>query len=187
MTKLPKITVHGRFQPPAHQNHWLYILDAFNRAEYVIFLITNPDLDDRQVDEAPHRSQKENNPFTYDERVVMFQSLLAKKGYSENRYSFAPFDIRDGESFGKLDKSTPNLINVYSPWSAKKVELFEGHGLSVVQTHNDETSLVSGSDIRRIIRSSANLEEDLMAAGFVPEALGGLNRVLKSRRSKQLQ
>ena len=40
--KLPIITVHGRFQPPFHINHWKYISTAFDLAERVRILITNP-------------------------------------------------------------------------------------------------------------------------------------------------
>jgi hypothetical protein len=42
MNKIPDVTVHGRFQPPLHINHWGYVREGFERAKHVTVLITNP-------------------------------------------------------------------------------------------------------------------------------------------------
>ncbi len=38
----PRITVHGRFQPPLHRQHWEYIEKGFSIADRLTVLITNP-------------------------------------------------------------------------------------------------------------------------------------------------
>jgi len=82
--RIPAVTVHGRFQPPLHINHWNYIAPAFELAEKVIILITNPDLDEVDVKETGHRNKKENNPFTYGQRVKIFQKFFEAMGLREN-------------------------------------------------------------------------------------------------------
>lgn len=183
MGKTPNITVHGRFQPPCHANHWNYIVDAFNRAEHVTILITNPYLDEKNSPEANHRNKKENNPFTYEQRVEMFRKLLTKLEIAPEQYDFLPFDIKSGESFKVLDKDVPNLVNSYSEWSEKKADIFRSHGLQVIQTYNDKVSPVNGSMIRSIIKGRTNTEKmksELLDVGFLPEALEGLVEAISS-------
>ena len=111
---LPEITVHGRFQPPIHVNHWRYIKRGFNRARHVTLLITNPFQDEAYDAAASWRNDPTNNPFTYEERVQMFESLFTNLGIPASRYTIKPFNIKDPASFKELDPAVPNLVNVYS-------------------------------------------------------------------------
>jgi len=178
------ITVHGRFQPPLHVNHWMYVAKGFEQAEHVSVLITNPFHDEGYEETASWRNKAENNPFTYAERIQMFAQFFTRMGIEPRAFDFRPFNIKDDLAFDKLDPEVPNLVNVYSEWSAKKVELFEDHGLRVIRLENPETSPVSGTAIRDIITATENIEQlpPLLAdAGFMPQAIPGLLEVLASR------
>ncbi len=183
--RIPKITIHGRFQPPLHLNHEKYVLDALNRADKVIILITNPFADEARVEESEHRNSKENNPFTYEDRVAIFKKYFDAKGIPQERYEFRPFNITEESGWDKiLDKAVPNLVNVYGEWSGAKVKRFQNNGYEVMRTDNPKEIPVSGSDIRKIIQEDISLEEKkakLIDVGYVPEAIDGLFAVLNNR------
>jgi len=188
MTKIPKVTVHGRFQPPLHVNHWEYIKRGFDRAEHVILLITNPFNDELFETTASWRSDPTNNPFTYEERVEMFTKFFTAMGIDKKRYNFRPFNIKDSASFADLDPKVPNLVNVYSEWSEKKLDSFREHELSVVELRQPKSCPVSGTLIREIIKQYSSepekLKTKLLDAGFMPEAIPGLLSVLKAKHNK---
>jgi len=182
--KIPEITVHGRFQPPLHINHWDYVKRGFEIAEHVTILITNPFQNEDFDAAASWRNDPANNPLSYDERVEMWQKFLTIMGIEPERYDIKPFNIKDDAEFAKLNKNVPNLVNVYSEWSAKKVDLFEKNGLEVIKLEQPKIKLVSGTIIREIIKNTKNLDKlpDLLVeAGFMPEAISGLMDVLKRR------
>lgn len=184
-TLLPAITVHGRFQPPVHVNHWNYINEGFKRAEHVTVLITNPFQDEAFDDAASWRNDPANNPFSFEDRKSMFESLLGNLGIESSRYDIKPFNIKDPESFKKLDPTVPNLVNVYSEWSEKKDALFKEHGLQTIRLEMPKAVPVSGTQLRRIIRenrlSAVKVGEELIAAGLMKEAWPGLLNVLQIR------
>lgn len=180
------ITVHGRFQPPIHVNHWQYIEQGFSRAEHVTLLITNPFQDEAFDAAASWRSSPSNNPFTYEERVFMFNSLFTNLGIDRSRYTIKPFNIKDPESFNTLNPATPNLVNVYSEWSEKKDAQFKEHGLETIRLEMPKTIPVSGTILRSILekpyQSDETLGQELVEAGLLREALPGLLAVMKRKR-----
>lgn len=185
------ITAHGRFQPVLHVNHWNYLKEAFRLSEHVRLLITNPypqEAPEAHDDSAAWRSQSHNNPFTYEERVYMFEKFFEAMGIPKNRYSIEPFDITNMESFKVLDTDTPNLVNVYSDWSASKAEKFRASGLTVMQLDQPRVVETIGNIIRELIATHsgdlADLEPKLIAAGFMPEAVPGLLDVLERRKTE---
>jgi nicotinamide mononucleotide adenylyltransferase len=184
----PDITAHGRFQPPLHVNHWNYLSEAFKLSDHVRLLITNPypEVAPEAHDAAASwRSQAASNPFSYDERVFMFSKFFTAMGISKDRYSIEPFDITKQESFSVLDSDTPNLVNVYSEWSAGKVQKFRNSGLTVIQLDQPKEIAVSGTQIREIINEHTDdlqtLGPKLIDAGFMAEAIPGLLEVLERR------
>jgi len=185
MQQLPAITVHGRFQPPIHVNHWGYIQEGFARAEHVTLLITNPFKDEAYDAAASWRNDPENNPFTYDERKCMFETLLGNLGIEPSRYNIKPFNIKDPNSFKELDPAVPNLVNVYSEWSEKKDALFQEHGLQTIRLEKPKTVPVSGTLLRKILLDNQDQPQELgrklVAAGLIAEALPGLLAVLEAR------
>jgi nicotinamide mononucleotide adenylyltransferase len=182
--KLPAITVHGRFQPPLHVNHWDYVRRGFERAEHVTFLITNPYLNEQFEASASWRNDPENNPFSYEERTQMFKEFLTLMNIPVSRYEFKPFNIKEDSAFLELDKNVPNLVNVYSEWSAKKVQAFKNHGLEVIQLNQPKTKPVSGTIVRELINSKdiSTLADDLIQVGYMPEAVPGLLKILAERK-----
>jgi len=188
MATIPEITVHGRFQPPLHVNHWAYVSQGFERADHVTLLITNPFNDEAFDASASWRNDPENNPFTFDERVAMFTQFFTAMGIEKDRYDIIPFNIKDPASFATLDPAVPNLVNVYSEWSANKVQAFKDNGLQVIQLDQPKSKPVSGTRIREIINQAAEidkkLEEQLVKEGFMPEAVPGLFEVLRQKRQQ---
>jgi nicotinamide mononucleotide adenylyltransferase len=184
--QLPIVTVHGRFQPPVHINHWDYIQEGFNRAEHVTLLITNPFQDEAYDPAASWRNNPDNNPFTFDERKYMFETLFRNLGIHRSRYDIRPFNIKDPNSFKELDPAVPNLVNVYSEWSEKKVTLFQDHGLPTIRLEMPKTVQVSGTLLRRIILehqgSSQQLGHMLVDAGLIKQALPGLLAIIESQQ-----
>lgn len=186
MPKLSAITVHGRFQPPLHVNHWGYIKQGFEKANHVTLLITNPFNDESFDAAASWRNDPENNPFTFGERVRMFNDFFKVMDIGLERYTIRPFNIKDPEAFKTLDPGVPNMVNVYSEWSAKKVEAFEEAGLKVIRLDQPKAVPISGTQIREIIKSHTDTPDELgkklITAGFMPEAVPGLLAVLKNKR-----
>ena len=157
---MQKITVHGRFQPPLHVNHRNYVMDAFNRAEKVLILITNPYLNETFVVEASHRNSKENNPFTYEQRVEIFTRYFTALGIDKSRYEFKPFDITNENTWeNTLHKEIPNLVNVYGEWSEAKWKKMLEKGYEVIRTDNPKEVPVSGTLIRSILKKPISRDE----------------------------
>ncbi|HYV33627.1 MAG TPA: hypothetical protein VE973_02160 [Candidatus Limnocylindria bacterium] len=182
--QLPIITVHGRFQPPLHINHWKYINTAFGLAKKVRILITNPYLKDRATNIALHRGKAENNPFTYPQRIKIFRAFFKNKGIPSSRYEFKPFEITNKKSWLKiLNKKVPNLVSTYgSPWSKQKFVDFKNFGVPVVRINLKRVKGFSGTKIRKILDqrlSPKRLKIALVRAGLMPEAVDGLLRELK--------
>ncbi len=115
----------------------------------------------------------------------MFRKLLDTTGIDSSRYEIKPFNIKDSRSFDDLDPTTPNLVNVYSEWSEKKVALFAEHGLKVIKLDMPKHVPVSGTLIREIISTHEgtvdSLSTRLVSAGFMPDAVPGLLHVLDSQ------
>ena len=185
--KIPFITVHGRFQPPLHVNHWKYVSTGFEMADHVTLLITNPFNDESFDASASWRNDPENNPFTYDERVFMFNEFFKAMGIDVERYDIRPFNIKDPAAFAALNPSVPNLVNVYSEWSMKKVEAFQEHSLKVIRLDQAKSIPVSGTKLREIIKTHTGdldkLGEKLVAAGLMSEAVPGLLKILRKKSS----
>ena len=183
---LPLVTVHGRFQPPLHINHfYTYLAHAFRIAKKVRILITNPTLDEQRREEALHRHTRENNPFTYDERVKIFRAVFTRLGIPPSRYEFKPFDITHENSWNKtLKKSVPNFLNTYSAWSDAKLKRFQEKGFRVIHANIPKICNVSGEQIRKILFSSLSLKQKkqkLLAAGYLKEALPALFKIYGKR------
>lgn len=184
--RFPEVTIHGRFQPPIHRNHYeTYIANAFKNADHVKILITNPYLNEPTQSEATHRNVADNNPLTYDERVYIFENLLTNLGVARERYSFAPFDITDETTWAKvLDKNVPNLVNTYSPWSQKKLDNFQKNAYIVIHSQIDKKINVSGTRIRNILFSNeplAKRQKKLLSEGLLPQAMQPLFEVCKKK------
>lgn len=180
--KLPKITVHGRFQPPLHINHWNYISSAFKLAQNVVILITNPYLNEASVKENNNRNKKQNNPFTFNQRKQIFEQFFSKMGISKDRYEFKPFNITQESAWRELDKEVPNLVNTYGDWSRAKLQKFLNLGFKVIRSNKHKDVNVSGTKIRKVLQLDLPIEQKklrLAAIDYMPQAIEGLFKVLK--------
>jgi nicotinamide mononucleotide adenylyltransferase len=188
MSRIPAVTIHGRFQPVLHTNHWDYVELGFDTADHVTILITNPFNDEAFESTAVWRNDPSSNPFTFDERKYMFEKFFEAKGISKDKYDIVPFNITDPASFKKLDKDVPNLVSVYSDWSTRKVALFEDNGLKVIANKQERPRMASGTNLREVIRewtgSLDDLSKELITSGLLTEAAPALIEVLKERTQK---
>lgn len=186
--KIPEITIHGRFQPVLHVNHWNNVVrPGFELADHVTILITNPCNNEQPSASAPWRHGMQSNPWTYDERVLMFRALFKALQIDPIRYDFRPFNIKDEASFDSLDRAVPCFVNIYSPWSEEKAKAFKAHGLPVITRHESRVGDISGTSIREIISkhdgSDKDLKRKLVVAGFMPKAVPGLLTILRNQRN----
>lgn len=184
--RIPEVTIHGRWQPPLHFNHfYAYVATAFRVAHKVRILIVEPTVDDKDELIAQHRQTPENNPFSYEERVCIFKEVLNNFCIPAERYEFFPFNLGDSGSWNKaLDKKIPNLINTYSAWGGKKLVRFQAAGYMVIHSSIPRLVPVSGSAIRDIINSNlppAKKKEQLINSGYMEEAIPALFEVLDKR------
>lgn len=174
--RIPEITVHGRFQPPLHVNHfYTYLATGFRIAEKVHILITNPYLDEKNVNEAEHRNTSKNNPLSFNERVEIFEQFFKNIGISKTRFDIKPLDITNEATWNKvLDKNVPNLVNTYGDWSEAKLSKFQDNGYRVIHSSFPKFVNASGTQIRKLILTDMDLKEKkqkLLNAGLMPEAL----------------
>lgn len=184
--RIPEITVHGRFQPPLHVNHfYTYVSIAFQIANKVLILITNPDLSETKVNEASHRSSIENNPFTYDERIEIFTSFFNNIGMSSEKYEFKPFKITDEkEWYNTLDRNTPNLVNTYGAWSEAKLSKFQELGYKVIHSSFPKLVNVSGTSIRSVLKEKLNEDDKkitLIKNGLMPQSVDQILEVYNQK------
>jgi nicotinamide mononucleotide adenylyltransferase len=169
-----------------HINHfYTYIANGFQIAEKVIILITNSNLNETSVREARHRNSKENNPFTYNERVEIFEKFFENIGIPKSRYTIKPFDITDENTWkDTIDKNIPNLVNTYGDWSEAKLAKFQKNGYKVIHSSFPKIIDTSGTNIRKILISDIMLEEKkkaLIDAGLMPEAIEGVLKVFNNK------
>jgi nicotinamide mononucleotide adenylyltransferase len=184
--RVPEVTIHGRFQPPLHVNHfYTYVATGFRIAEKVHILITNPDLDEADVTEAIHRNTGTSNPFTYDERIRIFKGFFRNIGIPESRFDFKPFNITDENGWGgALEKDIPNLVNAYSRWSMTKLVKFRDKGYKVIHSRFPKIVNVSGTSIRKILQSDLSgkeMKEALLNGGLMPEAIESVLEVFEDK------
>lgn len=187
--RIPAITIHGRFQPPLHVNHfYTYVSTAFQIANKVYILITNPDLAETEVSEASHRSSAKNNPFTYDERVEIFTSFFDTIGIPKTRYAFKPFKITDDNEREKtLDKNVVNLVNTYGDWSNAKLEKFKRLGYKVIHSSFQKLVNISGTSIREIINQEMDNDKKKIALvenGLMPQAVDKVIEIHNRKNQK---
>ena len=182
--KLKIVTVHGRFQPPLHINHYhTYLKNAFKISEKVKILITNPFLNAKSTSKAIHRSNPKNNPFTYEDRIYIFTKFFNNMGIPKNRYEFYPFDITNEKTWkNNLDKAIPNYINTYGAWSKAKLKKFLENDYQVIHSNNPEIKDISGTKIREILNQDIDNKKDkLISAGLMPEAVDAVLKIYETK------
>jgi cytidyltransferase-like protein len=165
----PLVAVCGKFQP-LHNEHLLYILEAFELGKHVIIGITNPDpWMTRPEDADPIRGLPESNPFTYYERYKMVRNSLSEKGVDSARFDIVPFPINLPEIWHHyIPASAVFLITLYEDdqWLEVRRKKLEEAGLSVWVLWSKPDKGITGSEVRSLIKNNREWEH-LVPSGAV--------------------
>jgi len=153
--KDPVGVVHGRFQL-LHNDHVRYILDGREHCDHLIIGICNPDERlTKYTKSNPHRSLKENNPFTYYERYQMIKGTLVSIGISTKEFDIVPFPINYPKRiFNYVPRDAKFYMTIYDAWGYEKKEALDSIGCKTEVLR--EVSLaekgISGSAVRKLIK-----------------------------------
>lgn len=146
--------IHGRFQG-LHLGHMEYLLSGAGRCEHLLIGITRFD-PAQEMPEAllPLHRAKENNPFTFYERMVMLRDSLTEAGLERGRFDIVPFPVEYPDHIRNF--APPDAVyymTIYDQWGEHKRQVLTGLGLQVevmwVRSHAQR--LTSGSEVRRRI------------------------------------
>lgn len=155
MGRLSTGSIHGRFQP-FHNGHLDYVLQAFERAEFIKVGLTQI-FRPSGASSASRRDNAEANPLAYWERAFLVATAIEESGISRSRFEFVPFPIEEPKQLTQfIAPSVHCFTTVLSDWNEEKIERLEAQGYSVsrLQVSPPDVNRVStGTEIRRLIRS----------------------------------
>ena len=157
--------IHGRFQP-FHNGHWEYARAALARCESLIIGITNAD-PSAIIPEAAdsERHLPGANPFTFFERQLMIRATFAEAQVPFARVTVVPFPIHHPERWEYYcPRETVQFVRLFSAWGKEKLQRFQKHGWSAVILDEGTAKEVSGTEVRRRMRSGEGWE-DLVPLG----------------------
>jgi len=144
----------GRFQP-FHNGHLEYILTAYEKSEYLLVGISNPDPSTIKFHpDSAHRSSSFSNPFTFFERFLMVRDTLLNLGIDRNTFDIVPLAINCPELIEYyVPKDATILLSIYEKWGHSKKMIFEELGFWVENIFNktEKDKLVIGRDLRQKI------------------------------------
>ncbi|WP_157547886.1 nicotinate-nucleotide adenylyltransferase [Micromonospora sp. ATCC 39149] len=146
-------SAHGRFQP-LHLGHLEYLLAAARRCRTLVVGITNPDpWQVRSEPSAPHREAGHANPFTFYERLSMVDGALRDSGLPDTAFRVVPFPHSFPERLGHyLPANATVLLTIYDGWGEEKLRRFRAHGWRTEVLWRRDTTVTSGTDLRRRLR-----------------------------------
>lgn len=147
--------IHGRFQP-FHNGHLEYLRLAWERSRELVIGITNPGgaPPEREASD-PRRNRAEDNPFTYWERLLMVEAVLAAEGIAPPR--IVPFPIGAPARLGAyVPGGAVHFIRVFDDWGTTKVNRLRGLGYAVEVLDHEAEKGVSGTEVRSRMRSGGD-------------------------------
>lgn len=159
-------SVHGRFQP-FHNGHLDYVLQAFDRAEFVWIGLTQI-FRPRADTEGASRDKLVSNPLSFLDRSELVEAALIGSGVRRDRFRVTPFPIERPET---LEEFIPSQCVCFTTrvneWNDEKVMRLNAQGFPteiLATSQPDNMRVNSGTEIRRLIRAG-----DPTWARFVPE------------------
>jgi len=165
-------SVHGRFQP-FHNGHLDYVVQAFDRADFVYVGLTQIFRPLEAEDQARSRETPEANPLNFWERRLLVDAALESVGVSRERYSITPFPIESPKRLGEfIPQGSCCFTTIVTDWNEEKITRLgaQGFTVEVLQTSNpDNIRVTTGTDIRRLLRLN-----DPSWARFVPPSVAEL-------------
>ena len=160
--------IHGRFQG-LHLGHLEFLLEAFNRSEFVYIGISNPDPLLSKKDKADLKRSKEiSNPFTFFDRLQMIKGSLLDEGLGENRFTIVPFPISYPELIEYyVPKDATYHLTIYDEWGEKKLATLKELNLEtdVMWRRTMEDRFTTGSEVRNKIAN--NMEWSHLVPSYV--------------------
>jgi cytidyltransferase-like protein len=156
--------IHGRFQP-FHNGHLEYLRGAAARCDELFVGITNPD--PRRIKEEPSdplRHRPESNPFSYVERLLMIEAVVADEGVHAH---VIPFPVNEPELWpAYVPAGVTQFLRLFSDWGGTKLERLRAAGYEVVVLDQGAEKEISGADVRVAMREGDEWES-LVPAGVV--------------------
>ena len=145
--------IHGRFQG-LHLGHMEYLLAGAQRCEHLLVGVTNFDPALAPADLAPAHRAREDNPFTYYDRMVMIRDSLTEAGVDRSRFDIIPFPVEYPEHIANF--APPEAVyymTIYDQWGRHKYQVLRELGLRVeiMWVRSDSQRLTSGTEVRRLI------------------------------------
>ena len=179
MARVKVGSVHGRFQP-FHNGHLDYVLQAFDRADFIWVGLTQIF---RPTDDADLKNRENANadPLSFRDRAELVEAALVAAGIDRSRFRITPFPIEHRQH---LDQFIPSgsvcFTTRVNEWNDEKIKRLSDQGF-VVDVLDisvpDNMRVTSGTEIRRLFR-----DDDPTWARFVPPAVA---EVISSRMRKQ--
>jgi nicotinamide mononucleotide adenylyltransferase len=165
-------SVHGRFQP-FHNGHLDYVLQAFDRADFIWVGLTQVYRPKSAPSSKASREGATSNPLTFRDRWDLVDAALASAGVDRDRFRITPFPIETPE---RLQEFIPPHCLCFTTrvneWNDVKVDRLNTNGFPteiLSLSVPDYMRVTSGTEIRRLIRAS-----DPSWARFVPPPVAEL-------------
>lgn len=172
MDRVKEGSVHGRFQP-FHNGHLDYVLQAFDRADFIWVGLTQVYQPKSDPTSEASRERATSNPLTFRDRSDLVDAALAGVGIGRDRFRITPFPIETPE---RLKEFIPPgclcFTTRVNEWNDVKIDRLNANGFPaeiLSLSVPDNMRVTSGTEIRRLIRAG-----DPSWARFVPPAVAEL-------------
>lgn len=172
MARISIGSVHGRFQP-FHNGHLDYVLQAFDRANFVWVGLTQVFQPSPPQGSIEKRELRTSNPLTFRERAELIEAALEAAEIAQTRFKITPFPIETPERLHEfVPPGSVCFTTLVSEWNDEKVRRLkeQGYDTEILDVSvPDNLRVTSGTEIRRLIRAS-----DPSWARFVPPAVADI-------------
>lgn len=169
MARVSVGSVHGRFQP-FHNGHLDYVLQAFDRADFLWVGLTQLFRPSAPSGSGKKRELRTSNPLTFRERAELVDAALLAAGVDQARFRITPFPIETPERLHEfVPAGSVCFTTLVDEWNDEKVRRLNEYGFATEIlgiSIPDNMRVTSGTEIRRLIRAS-----DPSWARFVPQAV----------------
>lgn len=167
---------HGRFQP-FHNGHLADVKRMLENHEEIIIGISNPfrlpavfeEGDSKELKESVEKGRKrENNPYTFWQRMLMIRKSLEKEGVDLGRVMIIPNATRNGVSAEELIPHKDNMVIYSVPKQVHNKEIIEnrkkmGYEVMVLE----KVDMPTGGKIREMIKNNGVEWKEFVPEGTV--------------------
>lgn len=162
--------IHGRFQP-FHNGHFEYLLAAYKRCDRLIVGITQYDFDLEDAGSPAHRLDRNENPFSYWERVQIIRAAIQMSALDTSRIEIVPFPIHAPQTVRNfVDPRCVMFTTIYDAWNLQKIRRLREQGFDVCVLWRRRVKAIEGKKVRAAMRQNSACFKDLVPRG-VPEEI----------------